>query len=198
MGKPLGPVLLNGKHIRLEPLSREHLAPLIAAAQADEVSTYLPINLKSPGAMEQRIALFLERQEQGIEFPFVVVARRDGRVVGSTSYLDASEENRAAEIGRTWYSPEVWATAVNPEAKYLLLTHAFEGWSAIRVFFKTDARNLRSQAALRKLGAQYEGTLRSQRLLPDGFRRDSVYFSILDHEWPALKSRLEERLRTFS
>ncbi|MBM2812099.1 MAG: family N-acetyltransferase, partial [Chloroflexi bacterium] len=130
----------------------------------------------------------------GVEYPFAVIVRENGRVVGATSYLDVSEENRAAEIGWTWYSPDVWGTAVNPEAKYLLLERAFEDWNAIRVFFKTDARNLRSQAAIRKLGAQYEGTLRSHRILADGFRRDSMYFSILDFEWPTVKSTLRARL----
>lgn len=147
--------------------------------------------------MEARIEMFLNRQAQGIEYPYTVITRADGRVVGTTSYLDVSERHRAAAIGWTWYSPDVWGTAVNPEAKYLLLKHAFEDWNAIRAFFKTDARNLRSQAALRKLGAQYEGTLRSHRILPDGFRRDSAYFSILGVEWPSVKSRLEKRLNAF-
>jgi RimJ/RimL family protein N-acetyltransferase len=190
----LGPVSLAGSHIRLDPLTHDHADALIAAAQHDAISTYLPLNLKAPGALEGRIEESLARQTQGIEFPFAVVDRRDGQVIGSTSYLDVSEANKATEIGWTWYVPQVWGTAVNPEAKYLLMRHAFEDWGAIRVFFKTDARNLRSQAAIRKLGAQYEGTLRSHRILPDGYRRDSVYFSILDHEWPAVKSRLETRL----
>ena len=194
-GTALGPLILEGKHVRLEPLTRAHLGPLVAAAQAEEISTYLPINLKAPGTMEERIELFLARQAQGIEYPFAVVTRDEGRVVGTTSYLDVSDENRSTEIGWTWYTPDVWGTAVNPEGKLLLLQHAFEDWNAIRIFFKTDARNLRSQAALRKLGAQYEGTLRSHRILADGFRRDSMYFSILDSEWPTVKARLEERLR---
>jgi RimJ/RimL family protein N-acetyltransferase len=194
---PLGPVCLEGLHIRLDPLTPEHLGALRAAAEHDEISTYLPLNLREPGALERRIEDFLARQRDGVEFPFVVVERSTGRAIGSTSYLDVSEANKSVEIGWTWYVPEVWGTAVNPEAKYLLMQHAFEEWSAIRVFFKTDSRNLRSQAAIKKLGAQYEGTLRSQRLLPDGYRRDTMYFSILDYEWPATKLRLEERLRAY-
>jgi RimJ/RimL family protein N-acetyltransferase len=197
LANPLGPILLEGGHVRLEPLAWQHLEALIAAAQPGEISTYLPVDLSAPGAIERRIETSLAQQVRGVEYPFVVVTREDGRLVGSTSYLDVSDENRATEIGWTWYAPDVWGTAVNPEAKYLLLRHAFDDWDAIRVFFKTDARNLRSQAAIKKLGAQYEGTLRSQRILPDGFRRDSVYFSILDHEWPAVKTRLAERLRAF-
>ena len=195
---PLGPVTLEGDHIRLEPLTRGHLHGLIAAAEAETIWTYLPSDLRASGAMERRIESALARQTQGLEYAFVVVARRDGRVLGSTSYADVAEAHRAAEIGWTWYTPETWGTAVNPEAKYLLLRHAFEDWGAIRICFKTDSRNLRSQAAIRKLGAQYEGTLRSHRLLPDGYRRDSVFYSILDHEWPDVKARLEQRLRGFT
>jgi RimJ/RimL family protein N-acetyltransferase len=193
----LGPLTLEGRFVRLEPLAAHHLGSLAAAAQDPAISAYLPVDLSQPGAIEQRAEAFAARQAQGLEFPFAVIMRSDGRVVGSTSYLDVSAENRSVEVGWTWYVAEVWGKSVNPEAKYLLLRHAFEDWGAIRVFFKTDARNLRSQAAIKKLGAQYEGTLRSQRLLPDGFRRDSVYFSILDHEWPVAKARLEERLRAF-
>ena len=197
MATPLAPLQLIGKHVRLDPLTTEHLQPLINAAQADEIWTYLPLNLKSPGAMAHHLQTVLALQARGIEYPFVVVTQIDGRVVGSTSYRDVSEANHATEIGWTWYAPRVWGTAVNPEAKYLLLRHAFEDWHAIRVFLKTDARNVRSQAAIRKLGGQYEGTLRSQRLLPDGHRRDTAYFSILDDEWPAVKVRLQERLAQF-
>jgi RimJ/RimL family protein N-acetyltransferase len=188
-------VRLEGRHVCLEPLTEQHLGSLLEAAQAEKVWTYMPLDLRTAEAMERRVATFLTRQAQGIEYGFAV--RYSGRVVGATSYLDVSEEHRAAEIGWTWYSPDFWGTVVNPEAKYLLLSNAFDGWNAVRVFFKTDARNLRSQSAIKKLGAQYEGTLRSHRILPGGFRRDSVYFSILDHEWPSVKSRLEERLRQF-
>jgi len=174
----------------------EHLDPLVAAAQADEIWNYLPLNLQTPAAMAERLETFLVQQARGIEFPFAVIRQADQRVVGMTSYLDISQANRAAEIGWTWYIPEAWGTVVNPEAKYLLLQHAFEDWQAIRVFLKTDARNLRSQAAIKKLGGQYEGTLRSERLLPNGYRRDTVYFSILDDEWPSVKTKLAERLAT--
>jgi len=189
---------LEGRFVRLEALAAHHLVPLAVAAQDPAISAYLPVDLSRTGAIERRAEAFAARQEQGLELPFAVTLRADGRVVGSTSYLDVSAENRSVEIGWTWYVPDVWGTSVNPEAKYLLLRHAFEDWGAIRVFFKTDARNLRSQAAIKKLGAQYEGTLRSHRLLPDGFRRDSVYFSILDHEWPAVKAGLEERLQALN
>ena len=105
---PLGPVCLEGLHIRLDPLTLDHLGALRAAAEHDEISTYLPLNLREPEAMERRIEDFLARQRDGIEFPFAVVERSTGRVIGSTSYLDVSEANKSVEIGWTWYVPEVW------------------------------------------------------------------------------------------
>jgi N-acetyltransferase len=194
-GPRLGPVTLEGEHIRLSPLTRDHLPNLLDAAQDAEIWTYLPADLRDPAGMERRIGTALNRQAEGLEYAFAVEERASGRVLGSTSYADVSEAHRAVEIGWTWYAPDAWGTRANPEAKYLLLRHAFETWGAIRVSFKTDSRNARSRAAIEKLGAQYEGTLRSHRLLPDGYRRDSVLFSVLDHEWPEVKTRLEQRLR---
>jgi N-acetyltransferase len=194
MANALGPALLEGQHIHLEPMGLHHQEDLYLATQDEEIWTYLPNRLTDRAALEQHFHTTLARQAQGLEFPYVVVRQSDGRVVGTTSYLDVSQEHRGVEIGWTWYIPEVWGSEVNPEAKYLLLRHAFEDWGAIRVFFKTDARNQRSQAAIKKLGAQLEGVLRSHRIMPDGYRRDSVYFSIVESEWPSVKSRLEQRL----
>jgi len=192
--KALGPVRLEGQVVRLEPLGFQHLDRLIEIGQSADIWTYLPLDLSTRPAMEQNIGRLLGRQSQGAAYPFAVVDQTDGHVVGHTSYLDVSAEHRATEIGWTWYRPEVWGTRVNPEAKYLLLRHAFETWGAIRVYFRTDARNLHSQAAIKKLGAQYEGKLRSHRILADGYRRDSMIFSILDNEWPDTKARLQQRL----
>jgi RimJ/RimL family protein N-acetyltransferase len=118
----------------------------------------------------------------------------DGRIIGSTRYLDVQEEDRTAEIGWTWYEPPAWGTIVNPEAKFLLLRHAFEEWHAIRIALKTDVRNLRSQSAIARLGAVYEGTLRNQRIRPDGSYRDTPIYSIIESEWPSVKRSLEARL----
>jgi RimJ/RimL family protein N-acetyltransferase len=121
-----------------------------------------------------------------------------GRLIGSTRYLDVQEDDRTVEIGWTWYAPDTWGSVVNPEAKYLLMRRAFDEWGAIRVALKTDIRNLHSQAAIKKLGARYEGLLRNQRIRRDGSYRDTVVFSITDREWPAVKSRLEQRLERLS
>jgi RimJ/RimL family protein N-acetyltransferase len=123
-----------------------------------------------------------------------VVQLAGDRVVGSTRYMDVQAASKGVEIGWTWYAPETWGTVVNPEAKFLLLRHAFEAWGAIRVQLKTDLKNLRSQAAIKKLGAKEEGVLRRHRFRRDGTIRDSVIFSIIREEWPAVKAAMEERI----
>src|SRR2546428_11101457 len=190
----LGPVTLTGKHIRLEPLSRDHASALVAVAQAPEIWTWMSALPVTPASMEAWIAEALAAQEHGLEYPFTVVRLANDRVVGSTRYMDVQASSKGVEIGWTWYAPEAWGTVVNPEAKYLLLRQAFEEWGAIRVQLKTDLKNVRSQAAIKKLGAKEEGILRSQRFRRDGTIRDSVIFSIIREEWPAVKRALEERI----
>ncbi|HVH65690.1 MAG TPA: GNAT family protein [Candidatus Acidoferrum sp.] len=190
----LGPITLTGGHIRLEPMQPEHAAALLEAGAAPEIWEWLPEHPRTPAAMDAWIEKALTAQLQGREYPFVVVRLRDDHVVGSTRYLEVHEDDRTVEIGWTWYSPDAWGGVVNPEAKYLLMRHAFEDWHAIRVALKTDVKNVHSQAAIRKLGAQYEGTLRNQRVRPDGTYRDTVLFSIIETEWPAVKAKLERRI----
>lgn len=144
--------------------------------------------------MARWIDAALAEQRAGHEHPFAVVLRDGGRVVGSTRYMDVQPQHKATEIGWTWYAPDTWGTVVNAESKYLLLRHAFEEWGAIRVALKTDARNTRSQAAIRKLGAKYEGTLRNHRIRRDGTLRDTMLFSIVRDEWPDVKRGLETRI----
>jgi N-acetyltransferase len=193
---PLGPITLTGTHIRLEPMRPEHAAPLLEAGRAPEIWEWMPTRPISAETMGAWLAKALRAESQGREYPFVVIRLRDDRVIGSTRYLDVQEDDRTVEIGWTWYSPDAWGGVVNPEAKYLLMRHAFEDWHAIRVALKTDVKNLHSQAAIKKLGARYEGTLRNQRIRPDGSYRDTVIFSVIESEWPSVKARLEERIRT--
>jgi len=190
----LGPITLTGTSIRLEPLRSEHGGALLEAGRSTEVWEWMPARPTTRGGMERWLARALAAEARGREYPFIVRQRSDERIIGSTRYLDVQEEDRTAEIGWTWYAPAAWGTVVNPQAKYLLLRHAFEDWHAIRVALKTDIRNLRSQAAIKKLGAVYEGTLRNQRIRLDGTFRDTVVFSIVDREWPAVKAALEARL----
>ena len=151
-----------------------------------------PVTLEQ---MDRMLEKAMEAESQGREYPFVVVRLEDKRVIGSTRYLDVQEADRNVEIGWTWYTPDVWGGVVNPEAKFLLMRHAFDDWHAVRVALKTDIKNLHSQAAIKKLGARYEGTLRNQRIRLDGSYRDTVIFSVIESEWPAVKVGLEERLR---
>jgi RimJ/RimL family protein N-acetyltransferase len=192
---PLGPITLTGVHIRLEPMRPSHARALLTAGRDEAIWSWMPARPVNLEQMERVLEKAMEAESQGREYPFVVVRREDNRVIGSTRYLDVQEADRNVEIGWTWYTPDVWGGVVNPEAKYLLMRHAFDDWRAVRVALKTDIKNLHSQAAIKKLGARYEGTLRTQRIRPDGSYRDTVIFSVIESEWPQVKARLEERLR---
>jgi RimJ/RimL family protein N-acetyltransferase len=190
----LGPITLTGKHIRLEPMRPSHAPALLDAGRAAEIWEWMPSRPVNEATMDGWMKKAMLAESQGREYPFAVTLVRSGRLVGSTRYLDVQEDDRTVEIGWTWYAPDTWGGMVNPEAKYLLMRHAFDDWGAIRLALKTDIRNLHSQAAIKKLGAKYEGLLRNQRIRPDGSYRDTVVFSITEGEWPAVKSRLEKRI----
>jgi len=190
----LGPVTLAGSRIRLEPLTAAHAAGLLEAAADPEVWRWLPERVETREQMERWIADALRAQEAGAEFAFAVVDSATGEPIGSTRYMDVSEAHRGVEVGWTWYRRRDWGGAVNPEAKLLLLSHAFEDCGAIRLYLKTDSLNARSRAAILKLGAKYEGDLRNHRIRADGTYRHSSYYSILDTEWPAVKEGLLRRL----
>lgn len=189
-----GPVVLAGRTVRVEPLERRHAADLLQAAADPGIWLYLPApQPKTLSDMEAFIAA-AERHAGDGEIPFAIIALAGGRAIGSTRYLEIRPPDRALEIGWTWYAREFQRTAANTECKYLLLRHAFEALGALRMQFKTDARNLRSQRAIERLGAVKEGVLRKQRIMPDGYQRDAVYYSILADEWPAVKRGLEQKL----
>ena len=189
------PLTLHGSVIRLEPLSLTHAPDLTIAGRDESIWLYMLYgNIESEGDMRNWISDLLDRQSQGTDLPFAVIHLGSGRAIGATRYLDIRPQHRGLEVGGTWYSPEFQRTAVNTECKYLLLSHAFERLGCIRVQFKTDLRNLRSQRALKRIGAIKEGILRNHIVTPEGTIRDSVYFSILDSEWPAVKINLERKL----
>ena len=148
--------------------------------------------------VDRRIANGLKAEGRNKEYVFAVVLKRDHMVVGSTSYFGIVPKHKTTEIGYTWYSPDVWGTAVNPECKLLLLKHAFEDWGAVRVQLRTDANNAHSQRAILKLGAKFEGKLRNQGIRPDGSIRDSMLYSIIPSEWPTVKRGLEARIESFA
>ena len=190
----LGPITLSGQFIRLEPLRAMHRDALVEAAQDDRIWTWLPKKVQTAEAMSRYIDAAQAEEAKGTVHAFAVVLQTSSRVVGSTRYAEITPLDRGVEIGWTWYAPDVWGTQVNPEAKNLLMQHAFENWQAIRVFLKTDELNQRSRAAIAKLGAKFEGILRNHRIRPDGSYRGSAFYSVIDSEWPQVRARLLERL----
>ncbi|MGP8125763.1 MAG: GNAT family N-acetyltransferase [Nitrososphaerales archaeon] len=175
----------------MEPLQLSHSEALLEAAGESEW-TWMPTVLDSKHSVEGWISETLQAQSRGVEYPFVV--KHQGKIVGSTRYMDVQAKNKGAEIGWTWYTKSVWGTAVNPESKFLLLRHAFEDWGAIRMQLKTDINNLHSQHAILKLGARFEGRLRNHRFRRDGSIRDTMLYSITLDEWPAVKEALLSRI----
>lgn len=186
------PVVLYGEHVRLEPLDHRHADDLMELSTADEIWRYLPVT--RPPDRDTMLSLIdkaWKAAAEGAEIPFAIIDDRTDRAVGSTRFLEIRRPDRALEIGWTWLAIPSQRTAANTEAKYLLLRHAFEDLGALRVQLKTDGRNERSQRAIERIGAVREGVLRHHRLMWDGVYRDTVYYSVLAPEWPAVKSRLE-------
>lgn len=188
------PVTLTGAHVQLVPMQPEHADALWQAAQDQSIWQWTLSRISSRADVDQYIAYALAQQALGNQLPFVTVSRATGEIVGSTRFDEITPAHRRVEIGWTWIAPRWQRTAINTEAKYLMLQHAFETWHCVRVQLKTDALNERSQRAIERLGAVREGVLRSHYIMPDGRRRDSVYFSILDTEWAAVKAHLERLL----
>lgn len=187
---------LVGNVVRLEPLASRHCQELFAVlGNDDEAWRWMIVPTpNSVGDMEAIIGRYLNEFKLGTREPYAVVHIETQKTIGMTSLMDISELDRTLEIGSTIYAREFWRTAVNTEAKLLLLTRAFDDLNFLRVTLKTDGDNKRSQAAISRIGAQYEGTLRSHRMRADGTSRDSMYYSILSSEWPSVKATLQGAL----
>lgn len=192
----LQPVTLDGRHVRLEPLAETHYPGLCKIGLDPELWELIPYRVATPEDMTSYIQTALDAQAAGSALPFATVLASTGQVVGSTRYMNIDQTNRRVEIGATWIGGPWHRTVVNTEAKYLMLRHAFETLGCVRVELKTDALNQRSRNAIRRIGATEEGTLRQHILTWSGRFRDTVYFSILDSEWPRVKRDLEQKLRT--
>jgi len=188
----ISPFSLEGRYVRLEPLRPEHATLLweVAKDHLADLFQWIPYQLNSLEDFQTFNRQVLEEQARGLTVPFSTVERGSNQVVGTTRFMNMDLANRKVEIGSTWIAPRWQRTAVNTEAKYLMLCHAFEVWKCFRVELKTDALNQRSRQAILRLGAKEEGTLRKHMLTYNGRQRDSVYFSILDTEWPSVKTRL--------
>ena len=188
------PVVLEGQHVRLEPLSLAHQEALIAAAGDGELWNSTVTIVPSRETIASYIGTALNAQAQGHALPFVIIRKDSGLVVGCTRFFHIERDHRRVEIGYTWLSASAQRTSINTEAKLLLLTHAFERWHCIRVEFFTDFLNHQSRTAILRLGAKQEGILRNHMIMPSGRYRDSVCFSITEAEWPDVKARLREKL----
>lgn len=192
----ISPIALEGTYVRLEPLAQKHADDLFHAAQHPEIwELMISPPPKTREEMRDSIEQCVQSMAKGERVWFAIIRCADHRAVGMTSYMDIHRADRGLEIGGTWLTPQVWRTPVNTECKYLLLRHAFETLGCIRVQLKTDARNIRSQSAIERLGALKEGVLRKYQIVHDGYPRDTVMYSIIDTEWPAVKKRLEGFLK---
>jgi N-acetyltransferase len=200
----MAPFSRSGRHIRLEPLSRQHVDGLVLAAADRSLYQWSPVP-QSKAEAERYVDTALAWAEAGTALPLAIVRRQDNLIIGSTRFWNLEQwawpEDRprhgssfpdACEIGYTWLSAAAFRTAANTEAKFLMLSHAFDSWGVLRVCFHTDARNARSRAALERIGATYEGVLRAHRLAADYTPRDSVRFSILAAEWPTVRDKLKD------
>lgn len=189
------PIVLTGKHVRLEPMTEAHIPALAEIGVGQRFWDFMVYGrMQTADDMRGWVQDILSRAEKGTDLPFVAIHLESGRVAGATRYMNIMPNDRGLEIGGTWYGPEFQRTVVNTECKYLLLSHAFETLGCIRVQLKTDLRNERSQKAIERIGAVKEGVLRNHMILPDGHYRHSVFYSILDTEWPEVKKRLEEMM----
>jgi N-acetyltransferase len=186
--------VLRGEHVRLEPLRREHCAGLCDVGLEEELWRWIPTPVLTAEAMAAYVETALKEQASGSALPFTLIEKTTGKIIGSTRYANIDRLHHRLEIGWTWVATAWQRTAINTEAKYLLLRRAFETLGCIRVELKTDSLNAKSRAAILRIGAKEEGTFRNHMIMENGRIRHSVYFSIIDSEWPEVKARLEEKL----
>jgi RimJ/RimL family protein N-acetyltransferase len=190
----LAPVTLAGRHVRLEPLSLDHLDALLEVAGDAAVWRYMSGDCSKAEGMREFIESASSGQHAGNALPFVTIEGGSGRPIGSTRFGNIVPEHKRVEIGWTWIAPAWQRTAINTEAKYLMMRYAFEQLGCNRVELKTHAQNVKSRTAILRVGAKEEGTLRSHMVMPDGSLRDTVYFSVIAPEWPDVKRGLEQKL----
>ena len=187
-------VTLEGKNVRLVPMSVDHFEQLCDAGLHDDIWKFMPTPMRNRDDMREYVETALRLRDLGTALPFVTIEKLNNVVAGSTRYLNIDRTHQRLEIGSTWITPQWQRSRVNTEAKYLLLSHSFEVLGCIRVEFKTDSLSARSRKALVRIGAKEEGTLRNHMIMPDGRLRHSVYYSIIRSEWSDVKKRLEQML----
>lgn len=185
---------LAGTQVTLEPLQAAHVPALLQAAADGELWNSPVTVIPGPGTVDAYVATALAGRQAGTVMPFVIVQSASGRIVGSTRFWKIDRTHRKLEIGHTWLGRSMQRTGINTEAKFLLLRHAFEDMACVRVQFTTDELNTASRAAIARIGAQQEGIVRHERIMPDGRKRNSVRFSIIDSEWPAVRALLLQKM----
>jgi N-acetyltransferase len=188
------PVVLEGAHVRLEPLSLSHLNGLCEIGIVEELWRWIPTQVAAPEHMKGYVELALAERANGVSMPFAQIERASGRVIGSTRYMNIEKNHRRLEIGSTWLAPAWQRSPINTEAKFLLLRHAFEDLGCMRVELKTDSLNEKSRAAILRIGAKQEGIFRNHMITSTGRVRHTVYFSVIESEWPTVKAELAQRL----
>jgi RimJ/RimL family protein N-acetyltransferase len=191
----IGPVILEGRYVRLEPLTAEHTTGLAEIGLDENLWKWIPTPVRTLEEMSAYVQIALGEGASGSALPFALIDKASGRIIGSTRYGNIDRVHHRVEIGWTWVARQWQRSAVNTEMKYLLLRHAFETLKCIRVELKTDSLNDRSRAAILRIGAREEGTFRNHMITASGRIRNTIYFSILDSEWPDVKTRLEFKLR---
>lgn len=188
------PVVLEGEHVRLEPLALSHLEELCEIGIVEELWRWIPTQVTTSEQMKAYVELALTERANGVSMPFAQIERASGRVVGSTRYMNIERAHRRLEIGSTWIAPAWQRSAINTESKYLLMRHAFEDVGCMRVELKTDSLNEKSRNAILRIGAKQEGIFRNHMITSSGRVRHTVYFSVIDSDWPGVKAKLERRL----
>lgn len=191
----VAPVVLGGRHVRLEPLTAAHTDRLAEVGLDPDLWKWIPVPVLTPAEMSDYVQTALQEQAAGSAMPFVLIEQSSGRAVGSTRYANIDRHHHRLEIGWTWVGRPWQRTAINTEAKYLLLRHAFETLGCLRVELKTDSLNDRSRAAILRIGARQEGIFRNHMITASGRIRHTAYFSVIEPEWPEVKAGLEARLR---
>jgi RimJ/RimL family protein N-acetyltransferase len=187
-------VTLQGRHVRLEPISKAHVGGLTEVGLEEELWRWIPVPVRTAEEMTAYVETAIGERERGVSLPFALVEQSTGRAIGSTRYGNIDRTHYRLEIGWTWVAKPWQRTPINTEAKYQLLRHAFENLGCIRVELKTDSLNEKSRAAILRIGAKHEGIFRNHMITASGRLRHSAYYSILDSEWPAVKHGLEEKL----
>lgn len=191
------PIILEGEFVRLEPLKFEHLDALCEVGMTDSLWFFTSNVVQTVEDMRRYVETALDEFERKISLPFVMIDRRENKIVGSTRFGNIDVKNRKTEIGWTWINPLWQRTYINTEAKFLMLKHAFEVWKCVRVELKTDVQNEKSRNAILRLGAKQEGILRRHLITDSGRFRDTIYFSIIDDEWRDVKENLTAKLKSY-